>query len=296
MTSIRPLALAAGLAALLAVPAVTSADPGPSSPGLFRAAPPAGEEDLAARVAALGAPEAQTYRRSPPAYGAYRPSPVGPTRDQTSPFGLEVQAAFVSREVEERLAGARFAFDVESTRLLLKATFRPVSFFEVYGLGGIADLDSPFEDADFDGDFGTAFGGGARLTFFRNPQWYDTTLFVAGRYLQYESDAAGVLFETSPGTFVQADQSFDWKEWEARAGVSWRFYLTRPYVGLRYSDAEADSRISITPTPLTLRATDNVGAFAGIDIYFDPDRRVGLNIDVSFPDQPSFQAGLKFWF
>lgn len=270
MTRIRSLAAALAAFAVLAVPAVTWAD--------F---------------------EAQTYRRAPPAYGAYQP-PVGPTRDQTSPFGLEVQAGFMSREVDR--SDARFAFDVESTRLLLKATWRPVSFFEVYGLGGIADLDSPFEDADFDGDFGGALGGGARLTFFRNPRWYDTTVFVEGRYLQFESDAAGVEFEVEdpPGSgmfrIVEADQSFRWREWEGRAGVSWRFYLSRPYLGLRYSDSEADSRISISPAEFDIRAKDNVGGFAGIDIYFDPDRRVGLNLDVSFPDQTTFTAGLKVWF
>lgn len=289
MMSIRWAVLAA---ALLATPGLAAAaDPS----GLFGVTPIAADEDLATRVAALGTPSAQTYRRGPPATAPYRPA-ADLTRDQTSPFGLEVLASFVSREVEERVAGTRFAFDVESTRLLLKATFRLATFFEVYGLAGIADLDSPFEDADFDGDFGAAFGGGARLTFFRNPEWFDTTVFVEGRYLQYESDASGVPFEAGGGAIVFADQSFDWREWEGRVGASWRFYLTRPYVGLRYSDAEADSRISITPAELDLRAVDNVGAFLGIDIYFDPDRRVGLNLEASFPDQPSVQAGLKVWF
>lgn len=302
MTCIRSLAVVLFGALVLTVPRVTSADTSglaSGASGLLRVAP---EERLDVRIAALGAPSAQVYRRSPPALGRYRPA-VGPTRDQTSPFGLEIQAGFAEREVDR--SDVRFPFDVESTRLLLKATWRPVRVLELYGLAGIADLDSPFEDADFDGDFGGAIGGGARVTFFRNPEWYDTSLFLDARYLQYESEAAGVLFETTPGgcaagvpsaTCVAADQTFDWREWEARFGVAWRFYLTRPYLGLRYSDAEADSRISISPAEFDLRATDNVGGFAGIDIYFDPDRRVGLNLDVSFPDQVTFTAGLKVWF
>lgn len=299
MTRFRLLAAGAGLAILLALPAAASAEP--DAGGLFRTAAPVGEDDLGARVAAVGVPRAQpSYRRSPPATGPYRPPALGPTRDQTSPFGLEILVGVMDREVDR--SDVRFPFDVESTRLLGKVTFRPASFFEIYGLGGIADLDSPFEDADFDGDFGAAYGGGARLTFFRDPEWYDITVFAEGRYLQFESDASGVLFEApdpgNPGEtiLVAADQFFDWREWEGRVGVSWRFYLTRPYLGLRYSDAEADSRVSISPAEFDLRAEDNVGGFVGIDIYFDPDRRIGLNLDLSFPDQTSFQAGLKFWF
>lgn len=302
MTRVRLFAVVAGLAALLALPAAAFAEP--DAPGVLLGSAPAAEDDLGARLAALGVPQAQrSYRRSPPATGPYRPPAPGPTRDQTSPFGLEVLVGFMDREVDR--SDVRFPFDVESTRLLAKVTFRPASFFEIYGLGGIADLDSPFEDADFDGDFGAAYGGGARLTFFRDPEWYDITVFAEGRYLQFESDASGVLFETAPGgcasgapgpTCVSADQTFDWREWEARVGVSWRFYLTRPYLGIRYSDAEADSRISISPAEFDLRAEDNVGGFVGIDIYFDPARRIGLNLDVSFPDQTTFQAGLKFWF
>lgn len=299
MTRFRLLAVAAGLAILLALPAAAAADLEPR--GLFRAAAPAAEDDIGARVAALGAPLAQrSYRRAPAASGPYRPT-YEPTRDQTSPFGVEILVGFMDRDVDR--SDFPFEFDVESTRLLAKVTFRPASFFEVYGLGGIADVDSPFEDADFDGDFGGALGGGARITFYRDPQWYDTTVFLEGRYLQYESEASGVQFETVPGdcavggpTCVSADQSFDWREWEGRMGVSWRFYLTRPYLGIRYSDAEADSRISISPAEFDLRARDNVGGFLGIDVYFDPERRIGLNLDVSFPDQTTFQAGLKFWF
>ncbi|HWP34397.1 MAG TPA: hypothetical protein VNM66_02270 [Thermodesulfobacteriota bacterium] len=231
--------------------------------------------------------------------------PAGPTRDQTSPAGLEVQVSGLSRRVIERLpTGERFRFDVDSSRILLKATVRPARPLELYGLAGGADLDSDFEDADFDGDLGAAFGGGLRLTLFRDPEWYDTALFLEGRYLQFESEASGVPFAVdNPATpeieLTFRDERFRWREWEARFGVSWRFYLSRPYLGIRYSDVEADDIIDPggpDDRRLTMRATRNIGGFVGLDLYFDPSRRVGLTAELSFPDYVSALVGLRIWF
>jgi hypothetical protein len=202
------------------------------------------------------------------------------------------------RGVVERAAGERFDFDVRSTRLLARATFRPVRAVQVYGLIGQADLDSPSEDADFDGDFGLALGGGVRLAVSRERDRYDTTFFVEGRYLQFESEAAGVPFTAADGSTVVADEEFRWREWEGRVGVSWRVHTSRPYVGLRYSDAEADARVSSGPASgeLRLRASENVGGFVGLDLYFSPRRRIGLSVEASFPDQVAGQVGLRVWF
>ncbi len=242
-----------------------------------------------------------------PGYGYFGPrrrgrrEPVGPTRDQTSPFGFEVQLGAASRDMEEFIAGQRFELDVDSLRLLAKVTLRPVSFLELYGLVGGAELESDLDDITvFDGDLGLALGGGARLTIFRAREPYDTTVFLEGRYLQFESDGQGE-FEEPPGSgiLVSTDEKVRWREWEGRVGVSWRFYTSRPYLGVRYSDAEADDIIGPEAGPnarLKMRATDNIGGFIGIDLYFDPSRRVGLNAEVTFPDQVTGQVGLRVWF
>lgn len=224
--------------------------------------------------------------------------PTGPTRDQTSPFGLEALGGEMKRGVAERGVGERFKFDVRSTRLLLKATLRPLRPLEIYGLIGQADLDSPAEDADFDGDFGLAWGGGARLTLVRERERADIALFIEGRYLQFESEAPRVLFPGPGGTTVLADEEFRWREWEGRAGISWRYLLFRPVLGLRYSDAEADDivRSAAAGSRLRLRATENAGGFVGLTLYFDTRRRIGLTAEVSFPDQLSGQVGLRAWF
>lgn len=258
---------------------------------------------LAGDPGAGGGPMVQGYGYRPPRFGGYQP-PTGPTRDQTSPFGIEVQVGAMARRVKERLpTGEEFRFDVDSTRALVKLTLRPARFFEVYGLGGGADLNSGFEDADFDGDFDFAYGGGAKLTFFRNPDWYDTAVFAEGRFLQFESEADSVPFQVPaapPGTVVFVNEKFRWREWEGRMGVSWRFYLARPYLGVRYSDAEADDIVD-PGGPLDtrlgrLRATRHVGGFIGADLYFDPSRQVGLTAEITFPDQVSGFAGLRVWF
>ncbi|HEX7128269.1 MAG TPA: hypothetical protein VF406_21160 [Thermodesulfobacteriota bacterium] len=227
-----------------------------------------------------------------------REPPEGPTRERTSPFGLEVLASELRRGVTERGAGERFDFDVRSTRLLARATFRPARGLLFYGLVGQADLDSPSEDADFDGDFGLAYGGGAGIVLSREQDRYDTTLFLEGRYLQFESEAAAVAFTGAGGDTVRADETFRWREWEARAGVSWRIHTTRPYLGLRYSDAEADARVSSGPAAgeLRLRAREHVGGFVGLDVYFSAERRIGLTVEASFPDQVAGQVGLRVWF
>ncbi len=304
-----PVALALVVAVMAPAPARAASEALPS-PGLasdpseraYSFLSPAGNPD------AVGAPRAQGYdygyRRRPL---GYQP-PTGPTRDQTSPFGLEVQGGAMTRRVKERgvtVTGGDFRFDVDSARVLVKATLRPAPFFEVYGLAGGADLHSGFEDANFDGDFRFAWGGGARITFFRDPNWYDTTVFVEGRYLQFESEADGIEFlrdVNGDGVLdvVTASEKFRWREWEGRFGVSWRFYLSRPYLGVRYSDAEADDIVD-QGGPLDqrlgrLRATRHIGGFAGIDLYFDPSRRVGLTAEITFPDQVSGFAGLRVWF
>ncbi len=283
-------------------PALAAPEAAQPSPGLARdpGEPAYSFLSPAANPDAVGAPRAQGYD-----YGyrrrrfGYQP-PTGPTRDQTSPFGLEVQGGAMTRKVKERVAGEEFRFDVDSARVLVKATLRPAPFFEVYGLAGGADLHSGFEDADFDGDFRFAWGGGARLTFFRDPNWFDTAVFVEGRYLQFESEASGVPF-TDPITLseVRVNEKFRWREWEGRFGTSWRFYLSRPYLGVRYSDAEADDIIDPggpDDTRLRLRATRHIGGFVGIDLYFDPSRRIGLTAEITFPDQVSGFAGLRVWF
>jgi len=293
-------AAGAGLFGPLAAEAAAAAPDDRLAEALLRPA------EAAAASVGPAVPAAQYPYYGRPRRSGYR-APTGPTRDQTSLFGVEVQVTGMSRDVEEFLFGQRFEFDVDSTRLLVKPTLRPASFFEVFGLVGIADLRGD-EPADFNGDNGFAYGGGARLTFFRNPEWFDTTLFAEGQYLQYESEARGVEFEDvveSPpgsGNFVTvtvlADEEFRWREWEARFGISWRFYYSRPYVGLRYSDVEADDivRSGGTSTRTPLRATDNIGGFVGITIYFDPSRRLGLNLEATFPDYTSVTGGLRFWF
>jgi hypothetical protein len=308
-TVMRLMTAVAALAVGLAAPEASEA----AGAGLFRplaaqAAAAAQEDRLAeALLRPAGAVAAPVRPPAPaaqyPSYGRPRRSgyraPTGPTRDQTSLFGVEVQVTGMSRDVEEFLFGQRFEFDVDSTRLLVKPTLRPASFFELFGLAGIADLRGD-EPADFNGDNGFAYGGGARVTFFRNPEWFDTTLFAEGQYLQYESEARGVEFEDPPGsgTIVLAEEEFRWREWEARFGISWRFYYSRPYLGLRYSDVEADDivRFGGTSTRTPLRATDNIGGFVGIAIYFDPSRRIGLNLEATFPDYTSITGGLRFWF
>lgn len=242
-----------------------------------------------------------------PGYGYFRPrqrdrdrSPAGPTTDQTSPFGLEVQIGGASRDMEQFINGQRFEFDVNSIRLLGKVTLRPLSFFEVYGLAGGAELETDLDDVTvLDGDLGVALGGGARLTIFRSREPYDTAVFVEGRYLQFESEGQGEFEDPVTGALVFTDEKIRWREWEGRVGVSWRFYLSRPYLGVRYSDAEADDIIGPAAGPntrLRMRATDNIGAFLGIDLYFDPSRRAGLTAEVTFPDQVSGHVGLRVWF
>ena len=227
-----------------------------------------------------------------------REPPEGPTREQTSPFGLEVLASELRRGMTDHGTGDRSDFDVRSTRLLARVTFRPVRSLFFYGLVGQADLDSPSEDADFDGDFGIAYGGGAGLALSREEDRYDTTLFLEGRYLQFESEASAVPFTDAGGNTVRADERFRWREWEGRVGVSWRIHTTRPYLGLRYSDAEADTRVSSGPAAgeHRLRAREHVGGFVGLDVYFSAERRIGLTVEASFPDQVAGQVGLRVWF
>jgi hypothetical protein len=305
-------ALAVGLAAPEASEAAGAGLFGPLAAEAAAAAP---DDRLAeallrpaeAATASVGpaVPAAQYPYYGRPRRSGYR-APTGPTRDQTSPLGLEAQVGGMSREVTEwQPDGTRAKFDVDSTRILLKATVRPVRAVELFGLVGAADLDSDFDEANFDTGLDLAYGGGARLTFYRDPEWYDTAVFLEGRYLQHETDGTGEFEEpdpanpTGPPIVTRFDEFIRWQEWEGRLGVSWRFYTLRPYLGIRYSSAEADDVVGPRDGPnerRTMRADDFVGGFLGVDIYFNPSRRVGLTAEVTFPDQVSGHVGLRFWF
>jgi hypothetical protein len=207
----------------------------------------------------------------------------------------------MSREMAEfQPDGTRFEFDVSSERALVKLTLRPVPAFQVFGLVGGADLDSGFDEANFSTDFDLAYGGGARVTLYRQRD-YDTTFFLEGRYLRHETEGTGEFDPdpTVPGDEVRFDEKVRWEEWEGRAGVSWRFYYTRPFLGVRYSGAEADDIIGPEGGPndrRRMRATRNIGGLLGIDFYFDPDRRLGFTAEISFPDQVAGHFGLRYWF
>jgi hypothetical protein len=166
-------ACAVALLAVLLGPVPAGAAPGPSPYGWFRYGLPPAERD--------------------------RPPP-GQTRDQTSPLGLQASLGQMVRRVAQPIGGGRFEFDVSSTRLLIEATLRPVRRVELFGLMGQADLDSVSDGADFDGDFGLAYGGGARATLVRERGRYDTAFFVEGRYVRFESEAADVLLP-GPGAW-----------------------------------------------------------------------------------------------
>ncbi len=80
--------------------------------------------------------------------------------------------------------------------------------------------------------------------------------------------------------------------------------LDRPYGGIRLSKIDGSDTVTFRPTEmfetarrkLDLEEDDNFGLFAGTTLFFDPQEKAGLNLELNLIDEFSFNAAFRFNF
>lgn len=160
-----------------------------------------------------------------------------------SQFNLEYD--LVQRDMDSGRTG--FGGETTSERILLQGIYGLTPFVDLHLRVGAADLET--SSRNFEGDFGVAFGGGARWTLFRKG---DLDVGVGIQFLE----------------FLSRDSSADaakvtWTEIESFLGGSLRgMERFVPYFGVSLSKAEGD----FDGGP-TIRSDDFIGVFVGAEFH-----------------------------
>jgi hypothetical protein len=245
-------------------------------------------------------------------------------------FHFEANFEVLDRDIEQEsttFRGINFpggTFSVQSLRLLAKLSVRVVEPIELYGLVGGSDLEIDDTNTDFSSDFTGAYGGGARVVFYRekDPRM-PYQIFAEYRFLTFKpSDTIHflpqVVCDTSlPASIcdVNGDGVIDvgeiatladeivrerirWIEHTVKIGIMGRHYEFAPYGGIRFSFVKGKDRIptSFEKIDLNLKQDDTFGIFLGTDYYLSPSDRAALFIEGSLFDQYSLTGGIRVGF
>lgn len=180
--------------------------------------------------------------------------------------------------------------DAETGRALVTAAFGLTSWSEIYVRVGMAEF--KVDEALFNGDFGFAYGGGARLRLFSFPLG---SLGASAQYLRFTSDDGGNV--PSGGESINGE----WEEVDLTVGIGTkRFGAFQFYAGgaYHYSDIVIDRHDSSetvkleTETPFRLLLGMHIYPlldFPGGDFVINVETRVVGEI-------PQFTLGVQYAF
>ncbi len=172
-----------------------------------------------------------------------------------------------------------------TARGLLTAAFAPTDWSEIYGRFGVADIN--VSRVGLNGDFGLAYGGGARLRLFRL-SWGSAGLM--GQYLRFQSDD-----NHNP----RRDATVD--EVDVALGLgSRRFGAFQFYGGGAYHKATLNIRERNPTTKVRLESDIPARLFVGVNIYPLSDFPGGefvVNVEARFlGETPQVTMGLQWSF
>ncbi len=236
-----------------------------------------------------------------PARSGQEPNPV-----YKGLFQLDIAAAGVSRDIlQDTGGGFKDRFTVDSTRLFAKLSIKPLSFLEIYGLGGGADLSiTNVANNPFYGRIGPMFGGGLRFTLYETPAQRNISVYLDANYLQITSTegAANKTFLNSsfqPITYRVSEKML-WREFGADLGVKGRFAFAgspEGYAALRMSWLQGTTTFSGDINQSYDFTESGVLAFIlGGNVYFDPAENVAFNVEIGIGEPSYLTGGFKFWF
>ena len=204
-------------------------------------------------------------------------------------------------------------FDMKSKRVFLNGTLglHPnVDFFIKLGTAD-ANMDSNLASAEFDGDFGFAWGLGIKAKLFETAGKF--RLMGIAKYLSYEmnsryiSEGKDFSQAVDPGDSRTYNSKIKAKEWEIGLYVNQSFKQFSPYFGVNYSDSEIKNEInyntyysdgslieSIERTD-EFRQKDNIGIFLGTNIDVI-SKVLSVNIEGRFINETATTIGINYQF
>jgi hypothetical protein len=137
-------------------------------------------------------------------------------------------------------------------RGLLTLAFGPTDWSEIYARFGMAEFN--VHSTEFNGDFGFAYGGGARLRLFRL-SWGSGALI--GQYLRFRSDDTN-----------NPNRDGTWEEVDVGLGLgSRRFGAFQFYGGAVYHNADITIRDNSIGTQTSFKSEIPARIFLGVNIY-----------------------------
>ena len=193
--------------------------------------------------------------------------------------------------------------NADSTRVMAEIGWNFGERVQLYGNVGGIDLKIDEFD-DFNGDLDIALGGGVKVNWYTSPGPSRLSVFTDFGALTFNSeDTISTRFQDS---FRVADEKIRWTEYTLKLGVSMVHpVLDRPYGGIRLSKVDGSDTVTFRPDQmfgtadrrrLDLTEDDNFGLFAGTTLFFDPEEKAGLNLELNLIDEFSFVAAFRFNF
>lgn len=243
---------------------------------------------------------------------------------------LELKSGSYKQAAEDMVSIEEYPFpgdsisDVKmrSNRVFLKGMAGVHPNLDLYAKLGVSDLtwkqkyespDFPAERDKFDGDWGFAWGIGAKAKI------YETSgglRFMAdAQYMRYKVDGdyrvngqslSDVIMALDPEiTGLSYDTKTSLEEWQIAFYVNKTFGQFSPYAGMKYSDATLRNELNVSYTDSNgylstkyetkYRADKNIGVFAGIDINIISNK-LKLNIEGRFIDETAVTIGMNYRF
>ncbi|MBM3224698.1 MAG: porin family protein [Candidatus Tectomicrobia bacterium] len=197
---------------------------------------------------------------------------------------LHARVELVGDSFQENLQGLN---DPRATtgRGLLTAAFAPTDWSEIYGRFGMGEFN--VRRAGFNGDFGFAYGGGARLRLFQL-SWGSGG--ITGQYLRFQSDD-----NNNP------NREGTWEEVDIALGVgSRRFGAFQFYGGGAYHYTDVTLKDTRARTRTRLESKIPGRLFVGVHIYPLVDFPGGefvVNVEARFlGETPQVTLGLQYSF
>ncbi len=218
-------------------------------------------------------------------------------------FSIGIQERDILLKSDDLIPCCKAEGNAVTTQVMTRVGLKAIPRLEIFGMVGGVDLGIE-EFGDFDSNFEVAFGGGARILLYEASHPQGSGLFLEYQYLQFSAqDRVEILKGTPPVVTIQ-DQKIEWKEHLVKIGGEHRYGPYRSYAGFRVSFVRGESFFSLVgaPDPMKeigpadIEEDDNIGVFAGVDIFLDPREIFALNLELSLFDVNAFRAGLVFAF
>jgi len=226
---------------------------------------------------------------------------AAPAREHKGFVQVDLKVSGVSRSIVQDLGGGiKDSYSVDSTRLFVQASIRPLSVLEVYALGGGADarITDVYENK-FYGELGPYFGAGLRLRLYESIQRRALSLFLDGSYSQFVSREPATLKEFEGAGYYNVDEKILWREYGISLLGNWRLAFSgapEGYLGLRVSWVDGEDSFSgQISRKYDFVQEGLIALLLGTNIFLDSKENIAITIELEIGEPTSLSGGVRLW-